>query len=129
MLLRAFFFRFLQNGENSSQTFFFFNHWCYYQVVVVTWEQDLGQPDRTVGGRTDGRTDVYDEEQSVASTAHTKRNTIRAHLLLCSFFASRPSLALVVSSSSSLRTIEEEEEEEEQEKVSSPVSSQSLVFS
>jgi hypothetical protein len=51
--------------------------------------------------------------------------------LLCSFFASRPSLppslALVVSSSS-LRTIEEEEEEEEQEKVSPSVSSQSLVF-
>jgi hypothetical protein len=127
MLLRASFFFFFAKWRKLVTNFFsFFNHWYYYQVVVVTWEQDLGQPDRTVGGRTDGRTDVYDEEQSVASTAHTKRNTIRAHLLLCSFLASRPSLALVVSSSSSLCTIEEEEE---QEKVSSPVSSQSLFFS
>jgi hypothetical protein len=64
-------------------------------VTDTHWEQDLGQPDRTVGGQTN----VYDEEQLVASTAHTKHNTIRAQLLLCSFFASPTTTTRCTSSS------------------------------
>ncbi len=54
-------------------------------VTDTHWEQDLGQSDRTVGGRTDGRTSTTNNSWSLP--AHTKRNTIRVHLLLCSFFA------------------------------------------
>jgi hypothetical protein len=120
-----FFFVFLQKWRKLVTNFFFvflITGTTNYQVVVVTWEQDLGQPDRTVGGRTDGRTSTTKNSRSLPP--HTQNATPFVHtFLLCSFFASRPSLppslALVVSSSSLRRIEEEEEEEEEQEKVSS----------
>jgi hypothetical protein len=61
-------------------------------VVVVTWEQDLGQPDRTVGGRTDGRTSTTKNSRSLPP--HTQNATPFVHtFLLCTFFASRSSLS------------------------------------
>ncbi len=56
--------------------FCFLAKWRKLITNLGTGPRAAGQDSRG----TDGRTDVYDEEQSVASTAHTKRNTIRAHL-------------------------------------------------
>jgi hypothetical protein len=79
-IAQDFFFCFWQNGDNSSQTFLKNkNHCYYYQVVVVTWEQDLGQPDRTVGGRTDGRTSTTKNSRSLPP--HTQNATPFVHTI------------------------------------------------